>query len=270
MWDMHSESIPELAEADVVNAASLSAIEGLRHGFFTRRGGISEGLYAGLNAGIGSQDDPGRVRANRRAAVRYLGIDAEGPQTPWQVHSPDVAVIDQPFSGERPKADAVVTGRRGLPIGVVTADCGPILFADRRGRAVGAAHAGWKGALTGVLEATIEAMEGLGAERADMVAALGPCITQAHYEVGADRRDEIVALDARAERFFATGRPGKWQFDLPGYIVDRLGRAGVAASFVGRCTYGEPDTFFSFRRTTHRSEPDYGRQLSAIMLDPLN
>jgi YfiH family protein len=187
--------------------------------------------------------------------------------TPWQTHSPDAVVATEPFGGERPKADAVVTATRGLAVGVVTADCGPILFADARGGVVAAAHAGWRGAVGGVLERTVETMEGLGARRDRIEAVLGPCITQRNYEVGTDMAETFLREDAANERFFAAGAtPEKRQFDLPAFILARLERIGVAARFVGRCTYAEEDAFFSFRRTTHRGETDYGRQLSAIAL----
>ncbi|UHD46934.1 peptidoglycan editing factor PgeF [Aureimonas altamirensis] len=262
------EADPTLTQDDVVSGAPLDALAHVRHAFFTRRGGVSRGIYEGLNVGIGSDDEPAHVAANRRAAMRWLGASGEGPATPWQVHSPDVAVIDAPFVGTRPKADGVVTAKPGLAIGVVTADCGPVLFADRQGRAVGAAHAGWRGALGGVLESTIAAMEGLGAARGDIVAVLGPCITAPNYEVGAAMMAEFVEADPAFARFFAPGvSPEKRQFDLPGFILATLERAGVEGHFVGRCTYGEPAAFYSFRRTTHRGEPDYGRQLSAIMLN---
>ena len=183
------------------------------------------------------------------------------------MHSPDVIVVDAPFAGERPKADGIVTRRPGLAIGVVTADCGPVLFADARNGVVGAAHSGWRGALGGVLEATIAAMESAGAERSAITAVLGPTITQPNYEVGTAMMAEFLDGDGARERFFAPGQAAdKRQFDLPGFIVDRLRASGVSASFVGLCTYAEPDRFFSFRRTTHRGEPDYGRQLSAIAL----
>lgn len=268
MFEPSLETAPLLTPDDVVGGAPLAALAHLRHAFFTRRGGVSRGIYEGLNVGIGSNDDPAHVAANRRATMRWLGAAGEGPATPWQVHSPDVAVIDAPFTGERPKADAVVTATPGLAIGVVTADCGPVLFADRRGRSVGAAHAGWRGALGGVLDSTVAAMEGMGSARGDIVAVLGPCITAPNYEVGAGMEADFLEVDPGFARFFVPGASAdKRQFDLPGFILATLERAGVEGHFVGRCTYGEPDAFYSFRRTTHRGEPDYGRQLSAIMLN---
>lgn len=266
-----SESRPEpstrLTASDVVRAPALAEADAVRHGFFSRRGGVSEGIYAGLNVGYGSDDDKASVAENRARALSYMGLGDGDFVTPWQVHSPDAIVVDGPFDGERPKADGIVTRRPGLAIGVVTADCGPVLFADARNGVVGAAHAGWRGALGGVLEATIAAMESAGAERDAIRAVLGPTITQPRYEVGIAMMDEFLDGDATRERFFAPGRaPDKRQFDLPGFILARLTESGVSASFVGLCTYTEPDRFFSFRRTTHRGEPDYGRQLSAIAL----
>ncbi|MCQ0987687.1 peptidoglycan editing factor PgeF [Jiella marina] len=255
-----------LSDDEVIRAAELSH-ERISHAFFSRRGGVSEGLYAGLNVGVGSRDDPDRVTENRARALATLGLPADRLATPWQIHSAEAIVVDAPFSGERPKVDGIVSCTPGLAIGVVTADCGPVLFADRANGVVGAAHAGWRGALGGVLQATIDAMVGIGAERSSISAVLGPSITQPNYEVGLDMMTAFVEGDPERERFFAPGeRPDKRQFDLPGFIVSVLEEAGVSASFVGRCTYGEAETFYSFRRTTHRGEPDYGRQLAAIAL----
>lgn len=266
MQPARRESASQLTEHDVVQSAELGAASGIAHAFFTRSGGVSTGIYRGLNAGIGSDDEGEAVAENRRRAASFLA-GADDIVTPWQIHSPQVVAVDAPFGSSRPKADAVVTATPGLAIGVVTADCGPVLFADPQARVVGAAHAGWKGAVGGVLEATIEAMERLGAARGSIVASLGPTITQRHYEVGAAMADDIVANDAEAARFFSPGATSdKRQFDLPGLIVSRLTRAGVAAGFVGACTYGDEERFFSYRRTTHRGEPDYGRQISAIAL----
>lgn len=260
-------SASPLRDSDVETSPALVGA-GIRHAFFTRSGGISVGIYAGLNAGIGSKDEPDAVSENRARAAAYLGLPGSEIVTPWQVHSPDAVTVTGPFAGDRPRADGIATVTRGLAIGVVTADCGPVLFADAKAGVVGAAHAGWGGAVGGVLESTIEAMEELGAKRGDIVAVLGPTITRDAYEVGVDRLEAARAMDAEAAAFFHPGAsPDKRQFDLPAYIVARLGKAGVSASFVGRCTYGEPDRFYSFRRTTHRGEPDYGRQLTAIALD---
>lgn len=237
------------------------------HGFFTREGGVSQGLYHGLNVGIGSSDKREAVEENRRRAAIALGAEPAVVINPWQVHSPDVVVIDGPFEGDRPKADAIVTNRPGLAIGVVTADCGPVLFLDEAAGVIGAAHAGWKGALGGVLENTVEAMERLGASRANIKATLGPSISQANYEVGPEFVDVFVNAGQGNERWFMpSSRPGHSMFDLWGYTLQRLEKAGVEASCINLCTYADEGLFFSYRRTTHRKEPDYGRQLSAIML----
>lgn len=267
MLDRRLHSASHLQDADIVQDARLKASPEVAHGFFTRAGGVSEGIYRGLNAGIGSHDSPEAVHENRRRAVHFLGLPGADLATPWQTHSSDVVIASAPFGSDRPKADAVVTATRGLAVGVVTADCGPVLFADGEAGVVGAAHAGWRGATGGVLEATVTAMEGLGARRERIEAVLGPCITQPNYEVGAEMMDVFLREDAANARFFAPGVSAeKRLFDLPGYIVARLARLGLASRFVGRCTYGEEDRFFSFRRTTHRGETDYGRQLSAIAL----
>jgi polyphenol oxidase len=254
--------------ADVLHSAALGTLGGVRHGFFGRRGGVSDGLYADLNVGIGSSDDPARVRENRARVAATLGVAPDRLATPVQVHSPTAVIVDAPFGAERPRADAVVTGTPGLAVGVLTADCGPVLFADREAGVVAAAHAGWRGATGGVLEATLEAMERLGARRERVVAVLGPTITQPNYEVDAAMSEAVAAGDRDAAPFFAPGvSPDKRQFDLPGLILMRLRRAGVAsAGFVGRCTYGAERDWFSYRRTTHRGEPDYGRQIAAIVL----
>jgi YfiH family protein len=268
MSDNRLKDASHLRDSDVVTAPSLAAASGLRHAFFTRRGGVSTDIYAGLNMGIGSKDDPEAVHENRSRGMHFLGLTGPDLVTPWQVHSAEAVIVTGPFVGERAQADAIVTRTPGLAIGVVTADCGPILFADAEAGVVGAAHAGWRGAAGGVLEATIAAMEACGATRGNITAVLGPTITQPNYEVGAEMRDGVIAANPDAGRFFAAGAaPDKWQFDLPGFIVARLEAEGVSAGFVGRCTYAEEDLFFSFRRTTHRGEADYGRQLSAIAID---
>ncbi|MCD2472601.1 peptidoglycan editing factor PgeF [Jiella sp. MQZ9-1] len=241
--------------------------DGIAHAFFTRRGGVSGGLYAELNVGSGSSDAPADVAQNRARAAATLGLEASRLATPWQVHSAEAVLVDRPFEGDRPRVDGIVTATPGLAIGVVTADCGPLLFADPDNRVIGAAHAGWRGALGGVIAATIATMETAGAKRSSIKAVLGPAITQKNYEVGLDMMDAFLNGDPSRERFFEPGKSSdKRQFDLPGFIVCVLEEAGVAGRFVGRCTYGEPESFFSFRRTTHRGEPDYGRQLAAIAL----
>lgn len=252
---------------DPVRSPSLDALGGLRHGFFTRRGGVSQGIYASLNIGTGSDDDQALVRENRGRVADWMGVPRANLLTAWQVHSHDAIVVREPFAGERPKADALVTDRPGLALGASTADCGPVLFADARARIIGACHAGWKGAFTGVLENTVLAMEGLGARREDIVAVLGPSISQASYEVGPEFMERFVQVDEGNARWFtASRRPAHALFDLNGYTVARLRAFGVAAECLRRCTYAEEESFFSYRRTTHRGEPDYGRQVSAIVL----
>ncbi len=242
--------------------------QGVRHGYFTRIGGVSQGIYRGLNIGTGSADERTHVDENRRRVAEWMSVPASHLLTAYQIHSPDVIVAREPFAGERPKADAIVTDRPGIAVGASTADCGPVLFADAGARVVGAAHAGWKGAFTGVLENTIAAMERLGARREAIVAVLGPSISPASYEVGPEFVERFTAADpANAAYFAASAKPGHALFDLNAYTVARLRRAGVAAECLGRCTYAEEDLFYSYRRTTHRKEADYGRQISAIVLE---
>jgi hypothetical protein len=260
---------PEIAM--FLEAPELSSHSYVRHAFFTREGGVSEGVYAALNGGLGSNDEPARVVENRARMCAQLGFPAPNLVSLYQVHSAEVVTVEAPFPlPERPKADAMVTRVPGLALGIATADCGPILFADPENRVVGAAHAGWKGALGGVIEATIVAMEGLGAERGRIVAVLGPTIAQDSYEVGADLMDRFRSEAPGSERFFAEGRrPGHAQFDLPGFILARLEEAGIGeAASVNLCTYADAERFYSYRRTTHRGEPDYGRLISAIALTP--
>lgn len=252
-----------------VTADSLSALTGagIRHGFFTRDGGVSEGIYQGLNVGIGSSDDPDKVRENRRRVSAWFGLPLDRLATAHQIHSPDVAVVSGNYDGSRPQADAQVTASPGIILGVLTADCGPILFADPENRVIGAAHAGWKGALGGVLENTIDAMIRLGARREKIRATLGPSISRANYEVGPEFVERFVAANPEFEAFFTpSAKPGHAMFDLPGLTVKRLAQAGVMADSLDLCTYAAPRTFFSYRRTTHAGEPDYGRQISAIAI----
>ena len=253
----------------MLQARSLSALAGIRHGFFTRDGGVSNGLYASLNGGVGSNDRPDNVTENRARMAAALSVAPERLLTAYQVHSPDVVVAETPWTeSERPRADGIVTRVPGLAIGISTADCGPVLFADSAARIIGAAHAGWRGALTGVLEATLNAMEKLGAQRARIVAAAGPMIRQPSYEVGPDLMERFLAAERGNARFFApAARAGHAQFDLAGYIVARLRRAGVKEiEDIGLCTYADPARFFSYRRATHRVEPDFGRHINAIAL----
>lgn len=251
-----------------IEATSL-ALTGIRHAFFTRAGGVSSGLYATLNGGVGSQDDAGKVVENRARMAAALAVEPQRLLTAYQTHSPKVVVAEAPWTTEnRPQADAIVTRMRALAIGVTTADCGPVLFADPRAGVIGAAHAGWRGALTGVIEATVAAMERLGAAPGQIRAAIGPMIRQSNYEVGPDLVARFRAEDAAASRFFAPARrDGHAMFDLAGYIAVRLKRAGITAvEDVALCTYADPEQFFSYRRTTHRAEADYGRHVNAIAL----
>lgn len=246
----------------------LSAISGLRHAFFTREGGVSQGIYESLNAGIGSQDDPVHVAENRRRMAEAMGVAPADFLSLYQIHSPDAVIADRPWdTATRPRADAIVTRTPGLAIGVTAADCGPVLFADPRARVIGAAHAGWKGALTGVLESTITAMEKLGAERNGIIAAIGPLIRQHSYEVGAEFVERFTATDPGYAAFFiATERDGHAMFDLAGFIRARLEQAGVLMiDDLGNDTYSD-ERFFSYRRSVHRKEPDYGRLIHAIAL----
>ena len=245
-----------------------AAPAGIRHGYFTRIGGVSEGLYRGLNTGTGSADDQALVRENRRRIAEWMGVPADHLMTAFQIHSPDVIVVREPFSGERPKADGIVTDRPGIAVGASSADCGPVLFADPEARIVGAAHAGWKGAFTGVLENTVAAMESLGAHRENIIAVLGPSISAKNYEVGPEFVERFIAAEAGNSRYFEpAARPGHALFDLNLYTVERLKAAGVTAEALYRCTYAEEDLFYSYRRATHRSEADYGRHVSAIVLE---
>jgi polyphenol oxidase len=250
-----------------IEAPALS-LPGIRHAFFTREGGVSEGIYATLNGGLGSDDDPDRVAENRRRMTERLGASALASL--HQVHSADAVAVEAPFPAEaRPKADAMATRVRGVALGILTADCGPILFADAEAGVVGAAHAGWKGALGGVGEATLVAMEALGARRNRTVAVLGPTIGRDAYEVGPEFVARFEAADPAYAAYFAEspGRPGHARFDLPAFVTDRLRASGVGTvADLGLCTYSDPDRFFSYRRTTHRGEPDYGRQIAAIVL----
>lgn len=265
------ETQEEETQAQGLTATNLEAPSGLRHAFFIRRGGVSDAPYTGLNCGFGSKDKRDNVAENRRRAAAALGLPAEGLLTVFQTHSPDAVVVETPWApDDSPHADALVTAMPGLALGVLTADCGPVLFADPEARVIGAAHAGWKGALTGVLESTLEAMEGLGAARGRIRAAVGPCIAQASYEVGQDFADRFIDDKPDNADFFrippGADRP---RFDLPGYIARRLQAAGIEdPCLLGRDSYAEEELFFSYRRATHRGEPDYGRSLSAICLEP--
>jgi len=238
----------------------------LRHGFFTRRGGASSGVFSGLNCGPGSSDQAEIVMINRARVARAMEVAPENLVTLNQVHSADVVHVTAPLH-DRPRADAMVCKTPGLALGVLTADCQPVLFADARARVIGAAHAGWRGALDGVLEATVAAMEGLGATRDHITAVIGPSISQAAYEVGPEFIEDFISDDPDNARFFADGHDGKYHFDLPGFGLQRLRRAGVGvAEWTRHCTYSDAGRFYSYRRTTHAGEADYGRLVSAIRL----
>jgi YfiH family protein len=253
----------------MIQASSLAALAGIRHGFFTRTGGISEGIYASLNGGIGSRDAPAKVAENRARMAAALAVRPDRLLTAYQTHSADVVTAELPWRPDmRPRADAIVTRARGLAIGVTTADCGPVLFADPQAGVIGAAHAGWRGAFHGVLEATIDALERCGADRSRVVVGLGPMIRQPNYEVGPEFVARFKAADGANERFFAaSARPDHALFDLAGYIAARLRRCGIdRIEDTGRCTYAQPLEFFSYRGSTHRGEPDYGRHVNGIAL----
>ena len=253
----------------MIEASEIKRLAGVRHGFFTRRGGTSGGLYDSLNCGLGSGDRPECVAANRERAMAGLGRGGADLATAYQVHSAVAVAVDKPWGpGRQPKVDGLATRTPGVVLGILTADCAPILLADAEGGVIGAAHAGWKGALGGVIEATVACMEGLGARRGRIQAAVGPCIHQASYEVGAEFRQAFLEGDpANAAFFVAAQRVGHFQFDLPGYVGRRLAGLGLASiDVLDFDTCADPDNFFSFRRATKRGETDYGRGLSAIAL----
>jgi polyphenol oxidase len=253
----------------MLQAAILAPLANVRHAFFTRSGGVSPGVYASLNGGVGSNDRPENVAENRARMAAILGVSPARLLTAYQIHSSDVVVAEEPWTRDtRPRADAIVTRVPRLAIGVSTADCGPLLLADGDARVIGAAHAGWRGALTGVIEATVTAMERLGADRKTMAAALGPTIRQPNYEVGPEFVERFLSADAANARFFAASQKSAHaMFDLASYIGARVRRAGITQfEDLGLCTYAEPDRFFSYRRTTHNDETDYGRHINAIAL----
>ncbi|MBX3505076.1 MAG: peptidoglycan editing factor PgeF [Parvibaculum sp.] len=255
----------------MLTAKPLDVLSHIRHGFFTREGGVSKGIYASLNCGYGSDDATENVRENRARVAEKLSVEREKLLTVYQIHSPDVVAVTEPWTPDTaPQADAMVTATPGIALGILTADCAPVLFADKKARVIGAAHAGWKGALGGVLEATVEAMIRLGAERQDIAAAIGPCISQDAYEVGPEFRARFIEADeANARWFEPSDKDRHGMFDLPGYVEARLEAADIGTvSVLGQCTYQDEKRFFSFRRTTHRGEKDYGRQISALMLRP--
>lgn len=247
----------------------LSAIPGLRHAFFTREGGVSRGIYEGLNGGLGSNDDAAHVAENRRRMAAHMGVAPDRFLSLHQIHSPDAVIATGPWPGAKPRADALVTCTEGLAIGVSAADCGPILLVDPTARVIGAAHAGWKGALTGVIESTVDEMEELGAARGGIVAAIGPLIRQHSYEVGGEFVERFLDADASyAGYFIPSDRTGHSMFDLAGFIRMRLENAGVLViDDIGVDTYSD-ERFYSYRRSVHRKETDYGRHVHAIALEP--
>jgi hypothetical protein len=251
-----------------LKSALLDEVSGVRHAFFTRQGGVSMGVYDSLNAGVGSKDDKEAVQENRARAAAELGVELSHLLTCYQIHSNVAVTAEGPFA-ERPEADGVVTKIPGLACGALTADCAPILLADGEARVVASAHAGWKGALGGIVAATVEAMVAAGARPGRIVAAIGPCIAQGSYEVGEDFMDRFSLEAPGSERFFVAGRAAdKRQFDLPGFVLQRLAEAGVErAEWIGRDTCAEENLFFSNRRGFLKGEPDYGRLLSAIVLE---
>lgn len=254
----------------MLNATTLNHPT-LRHGFLTREGGVSDGIYAGLNCGPGSRDVPDAVAQNRRRALGLVGLDAARLVTCYQIHSPHVVRVTTPWDpASPPQADAMVTDRPGLALGILTADCAPVLFADFDAGIVAAAHAGWKGAVGGVLQATIAEMVAMGANTSRIHAAVGPCIHQPSYEVGEELRLQVVSVSAWADWCFErSARAGHYQFDLPSYVSGELQRLDLGAVEIVDCdTYADEARFFSYRRTTHRGEPDYGRQMSIIGLQP--
>lgn len=239
----------------------------VRHGFFSRRGGASSGVYEGLNCGPGSNDQREAVALNRARVAEAVGVPAERLLSLHQIHSTEVVVAGSEGWDIRPRADAAVTDRPGVALGILTADCAPVLLHDPEAGVIGAAHAGWRGALDGVIEATLDAMEGLGAVVPRVRAAVGPTISQRAYEVGPEFLDRFLAEEAGYDRFFAPGRGDRLLFDLPGFVLGRLRVAGVAdAAWIGACTYSDPARFFSYRRSTQAGEPDYGRLISVIRL----
>lgn len=251
----------------LIEAPQLSSLPGVRHAFFTRQGGVSDGIYASLNGGLGSSDAPAHVAENRARMAREVGVAPENLVSLHQIHSAEAILVEGPWTSERPRADGMATKRPDIALAIATADCGPVLFADPQAGVIGACHAGWKGALGGVLEATVFRMEELGGARARIVAVLGPTIGRDNYEVGPDFAARFADADPENARFFrpSPDREGHRLFDLPGYIVARLTGLGLGGvENLDLCTYADERRFYSYRRATHRGEPDYGRLISAI------
>lgn len=252
-----------------IRADALSALSGIDHAYFTRQDGASNGIYASRNIGLGSDDNREAVLENRARCAADLGVSADQLATPYQIHSSDVVTVTDVWpAGEGPKADGLVTNRPGIMLGIATADCGSVLFADDKARVIGAAHAGWRGATSGVLESTLDAMEKLGAKRQNIIAVLGPTIAQASYEVGPEFIDALTALAPSNTQYLKPStRANHALFNLPHYIIDRLGANEIKGAYdLGLDTYADDERFYSYRRTTHRDEKDYGRLLSAIVL----
>lgn len=249
-----------------LNIITSPLLENVPHGFFTRAGGASSGVFAGLNCGYGSSDQHEIVAINRLRVAKTLGVDAENLVGVHQVHSADVVTLGTPVI-PAPKADALVTATTGVALSILTADCQPVLFADTQAGVIGAAHAGWKGAVNGVLEATVTAMENLGATRDNIVAVIGPCISQANYEVGPEFYDIFLSADPKFDRFFRQGKGDRFYFDLPAFGLFKLKQCGVrSAAWTHHCTYANPDRFYSYRRSVHERQADYGRLIAAIRL----
>ncbi|HKK98309.1 MAG TPA: peptidoglycan editing factor PgeF [Marivita sp.] len=246
---------------EIITADSLSAF---RHGFFTRKGGASSGVFAGLNCGTGSSDQSEIVAINRGRVAEAMQVPIDYLVTVYQTHSANVEVVTGPIEAPKPKADAMVSNTPGVALAILTADCQPVLFADEEAGVVGAAHAGWRGALDGILDATIDAMVGLGAQRDGITAVIGPSISQRSYEVGPEFLDEFLSQDPQNARFFANGSDDRFHFDLPAFGLFKLREAGVTAEWTRHCTYQDPDRFYSYRRATHAREADYGRLISVI------
>jgi len=248
---------------EIITSDALKA----RHGFFTRKGGVSSGIFAGLNCGPGSTDQDDVVSMNRHLVADSLGVTDDDLLTVHQIHSLDVVTITAPFSTPRPKADAMVTREAGLALGILTADCAPILFVDTKAGVIGAAHAGWKGALNGVIHRVIQAMEEIGADRQAIHATVGPCISQKSYEVGEEFLEDFIAEEMAFTTYFAQGEGGRYQFDLPRFCLHKLRAEQIGqANWTGHCTYSDANRFYSYRRMTHIGEADYGRQISVITL----
>lgn len=248
---------------DVITSPLL---DGITHGFFARKGGASSGVFAGLNCGYGSSDQHDIVTINRERVAAHMGVSTDRLAGVHQIHSAQAVTLTAPLH-PAPQVDAMVTATPGLALGILTADCQPVLFADKSARVIGAAHAGWKGALGGVLEATVAAMEDLGAKRANITAVIGPTISQMNYEVGPEFRESFLTHDPGFQRFFLQGHDDRFQFDLPAFGINRLKEAGIkVAEWTRHCTYKDAERFYSYRRSVHRKEADYGRLISAICL----